>query len=116
MNDEKKNSETARKPKRVGFSYLTGSRTFLKVLTPAVLGLILFGSGCESVSSESSPDSEKTKESQAMEIAQTRVNGYLSDHGTLAQLETELNGFGLSPGASDKLLDIVNQRNRTSWF
>jgi len=51
-----------------------------------------------------------------MEIAQTRVNGYLSDHGTLAQLETELNGFGLSPGASDKLLDIVNQRNRTSWF
>ncbi len=48
--------------------------------------------------------------------AAARVNGYLGGHGTLAQLEAELNGFGLSPGASDKLLDTVNQRNRISWF
>lgn len=73
MHDEKTNCETAREPERIGSYFLTGSGILLKILTPAVLGLTLFVSGCESVSSTTSQDLEKTKESQTMEIAQTNI-------------------------------------------
>lgn len=42
--------------------------------------------------------------------AAARVNGYLSGHGTLAALETEIDGLGLSPAAREKLLDLVGER------
>jgi len=44
--------------------------------------------------------------------AAARVNGYLGSQGDLNQLQTELDGLGLSPGASEKLLAIVRQRSR----
>jgi methionine-S-sulfoxide reductase len=42
--------------------------------------------------------------------AAARVNGYLGGHGSLAQLQAELDSFGLSPTASEKLLAIVRKR------
>jgi peptide-methionine (S)-S-oxide reductase len=44
--------------------------------------------------------------------AAARVNGYLGGHGTLETLQAELDSFGLSPAASQKLLDIVAARTR----
>ena len=44
--------------------------------------------------------------------AVARVNGYLGGYGTLEELRDDLPGFGLSPEASDKLLDIVRAVNR----
>ncbi len=44
--------------------------------------------------------------------ATARVNGYLGNHGDLAQLQTELDGLGLSAEASEKLLSTVRQRSR----
>jgi peptide-methionine (S)-S-oxide reductase len=37
-----------------------------------------------------------------------RVNGYLGGNGTVAALQTEVESFGLSPQAEQKLLDIVS--------
>ena len=39
--------------------------------------------------------------------AAARVNGYLSGHGTLSQLQAELNGLGLSAAGAESLLHIV---------
>jgi peptide-methionine (S)-S-oxide reductase len=37
-----------------------------------------------------------------------RVNGYLGGNGTVASLQAEIESFGLSPEAKQKLLDIVS--------
>ena len=42
--------------------------------------------------------------------AAARVNGYVGGHGTLEMLQAELDSLGLSPAASQKLLDIVAAR------
>jgi peptide-methionine (S)-S-oxide reductase len=39
--------------------------------------------------------------------AAARVNGYLGGHGTIEALQAELSSLGLSPEASQKLLDII---------
>ena len=39
-----------------------------------------------------------------------RINGYLDGYGTLADLQEELPGFGLSPTAGKELTDIVRRR------
>ena len=44
--------------------------------------------------------------------AAARVNGYVGGHGTLETLQAELDSLGLSPAASQKLLDIVAARTR----
>jgi peptide-methionine (S)-S-oxide reductase len=44
--------------------------------------------------------------------AAARVNGYLGGHGSFAQLQAELDSFGLSPTASEKLLATVKKRKR----
>ena len=44
--------------------------------------------------------------------AAARVNGYLDGYGTLADLQPELNGFGLSPAAGRKLLDLVKKHEK----
>lgn len=44
--------------------------------------------------------------------AAARVNGYLGGHGTLAQLQTELEQLGLSPEAQRNLFDIVSRHGR----
>ena len=40
-----------------------------------------------------------------------RVNGYLGGNGTVASLQAEIESFGLSPQARQKLLDIVSSLN-----
>ena len=42
--------------------------------------------------------------------AAARINGYLDGYGTLAELQEELPGFGLSPATSKKLMEIVKRR------
>ena len=42
--------------------------------------------------------------------AAARINGYLDGYGTLADLQEELPGFGLSPPAGKELTDIVRRR------
>ncbi len=44
--------------------------------------------------------------------AAARVNGYLGGHGTLADLEAELDKLGLSPGAQERLLEMVARRSK----
>jgi peptide-methionine (S)-S-oxide reductase len=39
--------------------------------------------------------------------AATRINGYLGGHGTFAQLQEEIDGFGLSPQGRATLLNLV---------
>lgn len=39
--------------------------------------------------------------------AAARINGYLSGHGTLSQLQGELGSLGLSPAGAEKLLHFV---------
>jgi peptide-methionine (S)-S-oxide reductase len=39
--------------------------------------------------------------------AAARMNGYLSGHGTYEVLQEEVGSFGLSPAATEKLLDVV---------
>ncbi len=39
--------------------------------------------------------------------AAARVNGYLAGHGTLAELQVDLKGLGLSPAAQQRLEDLV---------
>ncbi len=43
--------------------------------------------------------------------AAARVNGYLGGHGTLEQLEREINRLGLSEQAQEKLRAIVQRRS-----
>lgn len=42
--------------------------------------------------------------------AATRINGYAGGEGTLAQLQKEIGGFGLSPSAAKKLLAMIQRR------
>jgi len=42
--------------------------------------------------------------------AAARINGYLDGYGTLADLQKELPGFGLSPRADKQLISIVSRR------
>jgi peptide-methionine (S)-S-oxide reductase len=42
--------------------------------------------------------------------AAARINGYLDGYGTLAELQEELPGFGLSPATSKGLMEIVKRR------
>jgi methionine-S-sulfoxide reductase len=41
-----------------------------------------------------------------------RVNGYLAGYGTLESIQKELDGFGLSAEAQEKLLDSLKNRRR----
>ena len=42
--------------------------------------------------------------------AAARINGYLDGYGTLEDLLEELSGFGLSPAAGKRLIEIVERR------
>ncbi len=42
--------------------------------------------------------------------AAARINGYLSGYGSLENLKDELSGFGLSPAAERKLVEVVKKR------
>ena len=42
--------------------------------------------------------------------AAARVNGYLGGYGALADLQAEIDDLGLSPGARQRLLDMVRRR------
>lgn len=42
--------------------------------------------------------------------AVARINGYLDGYGTLEDLQKDLPGFGLSPGAAKRLIEIVKGR------
>jgi methionine-S-sulfoxide reductase len=44
--------------------------------------------------------------------AVARVNGYLGGNGSLAQLQAEIDGLGLSPAAQEELWDLVSARER----
>jgi peptide-methionine (S)-S-oxide reductase len=43
--------------------------------------------------------------------AAARLNGYLDGYGTLELLQAELDSYGLSPGASKRLLSIAKRRD-----
>lgn len=45
--------------------------------------------------------------------AAARLNGYLDGYGTLEVLQTELDSYGLSSGASKRLLSIAKRRDLT---
>jgi peptide-methionine (S)-S-oxide reductase len=45
--------------------------------------------------------------------AAARLNGYLDGYGTLELLQAELDSYGLSPGASKRLLSIAKRRDLT---
>jgi len=42
--------------------------------------------------------------------ATARLNGYLGGHGTLDQLQAEVDGYGLSAEGKERLLDILSAR------
>ncbi len=42
--------------------------------------------------------------------AAARINGYLYGYGSLEDLKKELSGFGLSPSAERKLVEVVKKR------
>ena len=42
--------------------------------------------------------------------AAARINGYLDGYGTHEDLMEELSGFGLSPAADKKIMEIVKRR------
>jgi peptide-methionine (S)-S-oxide reductase len=42
--------------------------------------------------------------------ATARLNGYLGGNGTLEQLQAEIDSYGLSLQAKEKLLDILSAR------
>jgi peptide-methionine (S)-S-oxide reductase len=44
--------------------------------------------------------------------AAARVNGYLGGYGTFAQLQAEIDSFGLSSSGSNRLLEIVRSLHR----
>jgi peptide-methionine (S)-S-oxide reductase len=43
--------------------------------------------------------------------AAARINGYLGGYGTYERLVDELPGFGLSPAARDRLMEVVKRPN-----
>lgn len=43
--------------------------------------------------------------------AAARINGYLGGYGTYERLVEELPGFGLSPAARDRLMEVVKRPN-----
>ena len=43
--------------------------------------------------------------------AAARINGYVGGHGTLARLEREIDGYGLSEAARARLLPLVARRS-----
>jgi peptide-methionine (S)-S-oxide reductase len=45
-------------------------------------------------------------------MAAAKVNGYAGSHGTLAALQAEIDGLGLSPAAQQRLLDLVSSWER----
>lgn len=70
-------------------------------------------------------DSELMKEFHTMypadrdfvdSTAAARVNGYLAGYGTLESLQKELDSFGLSPEANNKLVNIVKNRRKSFGF
>ena len=46
--------------------------------------------------------------------AAARVNGYLDGYGNLQEIEAEVGNLGLSPGATNKLVDMV-KRSKARW-
>jgi len=50
------------------------------------------------------------KEDLMNSTAAARINGYLNGYGSFEDLENELPGFGLSPTAERKLLEVVKKR------
>ena len=48
-----------------------------------------------------------TREALVASTAAARVNGYVAGYGSLAELQLDLDGLGLSPAASQKLTDLV---------
>ena len=44
--------------------------------------------------------------------AAARVNGYVSGYGTIAQLQDELAGLGLSARGSQRLLELARRYHR----
>jgi hypothetical protein len=46
--------------------------------------------------------------------AAARVNGYLSGHGNLEEIESELGSLGLSPKGERMLMEAV-KRSHTRW-
>ena len=52
------------------------------------------------------PDDQDWSDSTAT----ARINGYLGGHGTLEQLQAEIEGYGLSPESKERLLDILSAR------
>ena len=42
--------------------------------------------------------------------AAARINGFLGGHGTLEQLEAEIDSYGLSPAGRERLLDVLSRR------
>jgi len=44
--------------------------------------------------------------------AAARVNGYLYGYGSLENLQAEVNAFGLSVSARERLLDLVQKRDQ----
>lgn len=59
-------------------------------------------------------DMYPTDEDFTDSTAATRVNGYLYGHGTMADLQNELDGLGLSPEGRALLLDRVRPRRSSS--
>jgi len=49
------------------------------------------------------------KEDFVNSTAAARVNGYVSGHGAVEDVEAALNGLGLSPKGTERLLDIVTR-------
>jgi len=43
--------------------------------------------------------------------AAARLNGYLDGYGSVENLQTELDSYGLSPEGRKKLLGLVKRRN-----
>ena len=46
--------------------------------------------------------------------AAARVNGYLDGYGNLQEIEAEVGNLGLSPGGTNKLVDMV-KRAKARW-
>lgn len=54
----------------------------------------------------------ETSEALAASTAAARVNGYIAGFGSLADLQAEVDGLGLSPTARQKLVDLVATAER----
>ena len=72
MNRKKTNSETITGQQSDKPSFLKGRKLYQGVRL-VVLGLFLFFSACEAVSSDVTKDFEKIKETKSMEVTQTNV-------------------------------------------